>query len=61
MSKGRQRKTLDELLKEYYQAKQKRVREQYKKSREETDRYYGLRECFKNVHRNGSIKLSYCY
>lgn len=58
MSKGRQRKTLGELLKEYYQVK--KVRE-YKKSREETDRYYGLKECFKNVHRNGSIKLSYCY
>lgn len=58
MSKGRQRKTLDELLKEYYQVK--KVRE-HQKSREETDRYYGLKECFKNVHRNGSIKLSYCY
>lgn len=57
MSKGRQRKTLDELLKEYYQVKKVRER----KPREETDRYYGLKECFKNVHRNGSIKLSYCY
>lgn len=56
MSKGRTHKTLDQLLADYYRVKKAHER----KKRREEDKYAGLHECFRNVHKcNMARKLAY--